>query len=62
MNTKLYSKIEIFTRRRFAPLGTNSTWEYIATTEQSHTCKEAKKKFCEKYGLSSDQVKCTRKI
>lgn len=55
MKTK---KIDIYTKRRFKPRDADSiVWEYAGTTEQSTTCKDAKRKFCARYGLSEDQVK-----
>ena len=50
-------KIDLYTRRRFAPRGCQVVWQYECSTMQSKTCKEAVAKFCERYGLSKDQVK-----
>lgn len=59
---KLHKKIDIYTRRKFAPRGCSIVWEYAATTEQAKTCKQAKKRFCEIYKLDETQVKtCFRK-
>lgn len=53
-------KIELFTRRRFKPRDADSiTWEFSCCTMQSKTCKEAKQRFCKRFGLSEDQVKAS---
>lgn len=52
-----YKKIDIYTRRKFSPKGTTVIWEYECSTTWRKTCKEAKKVFCERYGLDKTQVK-----
>lgn len=48
--------IEIYTRNRFG----SKRYEYICSTK-AETCKQAKERFCIRYGLSSDQVKANFK-
>lgn len=52
-------KIDIYTRRKFAPRGFSICWQYECSTMQSKTCKEAKVKFCARYGLDCSQVKAS---
>jgi hypothetical protein len=53
-------KIEIFTRRRFKSRDTDViVWQYHCSTVRHATCKEARRVFCERFGLSEDQVKAS---
>lgn len=50
-------KIDIYTRARFAQRGTKIVWEYECSTMSKRTCKAVKADFCNRHGLSADQVK-----
>jgi len=46
-------KIDILTRGK----GVLKEWQYECSTNGSHTCREAKKRFCIRYSLDKNQVK-----
>lgn len=53
---KLHRKIDIFVK---VDVQGELFWEYMSSTNQSSTCREAKEKFCERTGISPESVKAS---
>jgi hypothetical protein len=50
-------KIDIYQKGAYADRDT-TTFNYIASTTQFKTCKEAKEYYCNKHFLNPERVKC----
>jgi len=53
----MYKKIEVFTKKRYGPVGYKLIWQYCCSTNGYKNLKQAKHNFCIKHGLSQDQIK-----
>lgn len=52
---KTFKKIDLYIKREMQD-GTRA-FKYVCSTNQSKTCKEAKRKFCEEYGFLEENAK-----